>query len=509
MFERVQHVLSGIRPAFPGRGASICLAAILIAALSLTPLFDRAPTLTLALFAAWLIKRPWALLIFVAFAILHGQWAGGFQALTAACVFLVAHGLRRWVRQFCDATVLASCIALPIVIIAGWAPLEEMLRWTASFALGAAMADLAAAAAAHGKRTLPSGVTANVLPIAALAAIINIMTIAILDIVVSPLARSADTNLPFTLGFVGDRLTLPAFLILAFLLQLYSRRLSRALEEKAGDALTGLPQTSDEPGREAAPSMALAQRARHADLGARIMTIAHELRQPLFTIAVAAESQRLMLARAAETRPSTDQLAERTECIAEQVSRATAIIEQILDYGRTNAKAASELDVAESLRRSCAFLAPTFEEQAIELVFSIENGWHCTIMSPVELEQVFVNALQNATDSIISRRRAGWTGTGRITCSVASCDGLISCIIEDNGAGVSKRHAEAAFDAFFSTKADEGTGLGLFITREIVLRAGGSVSLRPSPGKGAHLAIELPAANTAAQMSSRASRIAN
>ena len=625
MLERFQHLTGGNLAALPGRRASICLAVILIATLSLTPIFGRAPAATLVFFLAWLLKRHWALprmlLIFAAFALAHMHWAGGLQALAAACVFLVAHGLRKWVRQSADATLLACCLIFPVILVAGWAPLEEALRWAAGFALGAAVADLAVAAALQDKRISPDGETAYLAPIAALAAIINILTIVILDIMVGALARSVDDKLALTFAFMGERLTLPAFLILALLLQLYSRQLARALEARAevtpasllpgenaaGNAVaqdsgsvayeenrgalvdaSGTPafrsisgicfdahagrlvfceDAASHPGSlqihpadasrviesvgrgdtiltfraRTGPdfepmllamscrtgkwrwesgillhrgdqrhySMALAQRARHADLGARIMTIAHELRQPLFTISVAAESQRLMLARADRSDRSTGQIAERAERIAEQVIRATAIIEQILSYGRTSANSEAELDVAETLRRSCAFLAPLLEERAIELDFSIEDGRHCTIMSPVELEQVFVNALQNAADSIVSRRREGWTGTGRITCSVATCDGLVSCIIADNGAGVSPRHAEAAFNAFFSTKADEGTGLGLFITREIILRAGGNVSLRPSLHEGALLAIELPATGHADQMSSRASRIVN
>ena len=626
MLEELQRPLNGSRRAFPGRHASICLAAILIAALSLTPIFGRAPGLTLAFSLVWLIKRRWtlsrALLIFAAFALLHTQGTGWLQALSAAVVFLVAHGLRKWVRQSADVTILASCIVFPILIIAGWVPLVEALRSAAGFALGAAAADLAIAAGERGQRPSPGGKTYDFFPVAALAAIINILSILLLDTLVGLLAGSVDEKTALSYAFIGERLTLPAFFTMALLLQLYSRWLSRALEPSADDASIrplqmadmagsgvatnagaatdgeGPPDAVAEPagtptlrsitaltldeiagrlefyegtpsnarslqihvddirrvlesadrgdtiltframagsdfepmllamtgragkwrwesgilllhGQQRHYSIALAQRARHADLGARVMAIAHELRQPLFTIAVAAESQRLLLVRADESNRSMGQLTERIERITEQVSRATTIIEQVLNYGRASASKAAELDVADTLRRSCAFLAPMLEERAIELDFAIENGWHCTFMSPVELEQVFVNALQNAADSIVSRRHGGWTGTGCIRCSVVTCNGLISCDIADNGAGVSPHHAEAAFDAFFSTKADEGTGLGLFITREIILRAGGGISLRPSSEGGALLAIQLPATTHVAQMSARASRIVN
>ena len=72
-------------------------------------------------------------------------------------------------------------------------------------------------------------------------------------------------------------------------------------------------------------------------------------------------------------------------------------------------------------------------------------------------------------------------------------------VIEDDGPGVSPEHTGRIFDPFFTTKKDVGTGLGLWVTHEIVTRHGGSIQIRPSSaGKGlggAAFVVHFPRAN--------------
>jgi signal transduction histidine kinase len=75
---------------------------------------------------------------------------------------------------------------------------------------------------------------------------------------------------------------------------------------------------------------------------------------------------------------------------------------------------------------------------------------------------------------------------------------LVQITIEDNGPGISDEHAELIFEPFFTTKKDVGTGLGLWVTREIVDRHGGTIEVksRQTNGeRGASFSILLPAVN--------------
>jgi PAS domain S-box-containing protein len=109
-----------------------------------------------------------------------------------------------------------------------------------------------------------------------------------------------------------------------------------------------------------------------------------------------------------------------------------------------------------------------------------------------ELKQVFSNLLSNAIDAV------GSGGTIRIGLKWPDDHGLgdIQMVIEDDGPGVPVENFERIFEPFFTTKKDVGTGLGLWVTREIVERHGGTIRLRShreNGGRsGASFVISLP-----------------
>ncbi len=237
----------------------------------------------------------------------------------------------------------------------------------------------------------------------------------------------------------------------------------------------------------------MVQQARLVDLGSMASAISHEIKQPLFTIAIAAESMQLMLDKG-RSDIADQQLAGRIARIAEQVDRARNIIERISHYGRTDAAIPVEVDIDETMLLAVSFLSAMLEDRHIAVVSSVAPGRHRVLMSQVALEQVIVNGIQNAADSIQARRDAGWTGEGRITLEVARVGHRLRCTIADNGAGLPPGLAESAFNAFFTTKSSSnGSGLGLFISRQIIIDAGGTIRLRAGDeDEGAALEIDLP-----------------
>lgn len=222
------------------------------------------------------------------------------------------------------------------------------------------------------------------------------------------------------------------------------------------------------------PHEALAERARMADLGERALILAHELRQPLFTISMANESLRLMLDRPDTTRSRLQTTASR---IAEQVLRAQAIIKRTLGQAADDGIPARRTDVMAAAASAVEFLEALFEAAEIEVELDCGGLSACLAIGRVELEQVFVNVLRNAADSIQSRRAGGWDGAGRITVALEGKPGMMRCVVIDNGAGLSADLERLAFEPFFTTKAGEGTGLGLHICRQILNKAHGDIRL--------------------------------
>ncbi|WP_404476311.1 sensor histidine kinase [Novosphingobium sp. BL-52-GroH] len=233
----------------------------------------------------------------------------------------------------------------------------------------------------------------------------------------------------------------------------------------------------------------LAAKSRLADLGEQSSALAHELRQPLFSISVANENLRMMLGRSDMTRAQLDKAIGR---IAEQVERAQTIIDRTLAYASGNGPGAVIADIGLAASNAVEFLRPLFETADIEID---DRGAHVHAhigLCQVETEQVFVNILRNAAESIESRREAGWRGAGRVAIRITMQGTGIHVVVTDNGAGLSGDTARAVFQPFFTTKPRIGTGLGLHICRQVLGKVGGVVRLLPGESEGAQVEIQLP-----------------
>jgi two-component system C4-dicarboxylate transport sensor histidine kinase DctB/two-component system sensor histidine kinase TtrS len=216
--------------------------------------------------------------------------------------------------------------------------------------------------------------------------------------------------------------------------------------------------------------------------------LAHELRQPLFTISMASENLRLLLDRPDTDRQRMRQVASR---IAEQVERAQAIIDTTLSTAAGRTEPHDPVDMFEAAASALQIVQSL--PSGRDVAFTLQNPGRGLLVGTtrIELEQVFVNLLRNGVESIAQRREAGWSGQGEIDLIVAEQGGEACCVIEDNGAGISAVAAKALFKPFATTKA-KGNGLGLLICRNIVARCGGALKLVPRGSQGARAEVRLP-----------------
>ena len=111
----------------------------------------------------------------------------------------------------------------------------------------------------------------------------------------------------------------------------------------------------------------------------------------------------------------------------------------------------------------------------------------------IKLEQVIVNLLSNAIDALRTIKPP------RELTVDTWCEGVrVSVAVADNGRGVAADMVPRLFRPFATTKARRGTGLGLYISRQIAREAGGDLVLESRPGKGARFVLWLPAASVEA-----------
>lgn len=104
----------------------------------------------------------------------------------------------------------------------------------------------------------------------------------------------------------------------------------------------------------------------------------------------------------------------------------------------------------------------------------------------VNLQQVLVNLLKNAAHAIRDRF------DGHIELTVSRDDSLALIAIADNGHGMTPEVQQRIWDTFFTTKGEEGTGLGLDIVKTIVEAHGGQIECTSAPGAGARFTVSLP-----------------
>jgi len=220
-----------------------------------------------------------------------------------------------------------------------------------------------------------------------------------------------------------------------------------------------------------------------------VATASHELRTPLAAVYGAART----LLRSDIEIPA-EQRDRFLEIIVSETERLTTIVSQILlagqiEEGRVDvAPAAIDLrPLVESVLVSSRLRAPEQIELRLE-----QNGDHVVALADEDkLRQVLVNLLDNA----IKYSPDG----GEVAVELVGDADRVRLTVRDRGLGIPAGEQERIFEKFYRldpalTRGVGGSGLGLFISRELVSRMGGSLTVRSQPGEGAAFVVDLPAA---------------
>jgi CheY-like chemotaxis protein len=121
-------------------------------------------------------------------------------------------------------------------------------------------------------------------------------------------------------------------------------------------------------------------------------------------------------------------------------------------------------------------------------IMDLDTGLPQAMVDPHQIQQVFVNLINNARQAIEAHQPKGW-----IKVITATHGGYVRIIIQDNGPGIPEANLSKIFDPFFTTKeVGKGTGLGLSLVYGIIKDHGGTIVPRSRPGEGATFIIELP-----------------
>jgi PAS domain S-box-containing protein len=145
------------------------------------------------------------------------------------------------------------------------------------------------------------------------------------------------------------------------------------------------------------------------------------------------------------------------------------------------------VDIHRVLRSTLAFLGPEMRSRAN--VIQRFGDVPPVLANESRLAQVFLNLLTNAVQSLSSRSR----GPNDITITTRPSNGSVVVEVEDTGVGVPRELHCPIFEPLFTTKPD-GTGLGLALSKELLAKEGGAISVESTEGIGTKFTVVLPAA---------------
>jgi PAS domain S-box-containing protein len=218
-----------------------------------------------------------------------------------------------------------------------------------------------------------------------------------------------------------------------------------------------------------------------AALGRLSSSVAHEINNPLSGIVMFAE---IMQKRLAGDPESVADLKE----IIDQTLRCKSIVRNLLDFSRKSSGDWAGFDLNMAFRQCLDIVLPQSRFQNIEVHCSFDDNLPDIVADRVQIQQVFINLVLNAADSMA---RSG--GEIHITTSRDTGRGVFLIQIRDTGPGVPEHEREKIFESFYTTKpVGYGTGLGLSISREIIKAHGGSITVENHPCGGAMFTVELP-----------------
>jgi PAS domain S-box-containing protein len=197
-------------------------------------------------------------------------------------------------------------------------------------------------------------------------------------------------------------------------------------------------------------------------------TVAHEINNPLEAVC-----NLIYIAKLSPALPP--EAAEQLTMAEHELARVAHITRQTLGFYRES-NDPQPMDLAPIVESVLNLYANKLKEKNIDVKRVFEE---CppVIGVPGELRQAIANLVSNAVDAAPENGNI----TVALHCVREAEFDEVQVLIEDDGPGIAEEHMQRIFEPFFTTKKDIGTGLGLYVAREILERHGGTVTVRPRP----------------------------
>jgi two-component system, LuxR family, sensor kinase FixL len=226
----------------------------------------------------------------------------------------------------------------------------------------------------------------------------------------------------------------------------------------------------------------LARVSAHATAGAMGMLLAHELSQPLSTVAAYTLAARRMLRSGGDSEPVIAAL-DKAEA---EMSRTREVLERIRDFVSAGRMESSLLDIVEVVQKIRALCDEGANSRNVEIAVESIRPVPLVKADRIGIEQVLNNIVGNAVDAAAARGDA----SGRVVIRLIERGDLVIVEIDDNGPGVAPEMAKSLFEPYQTSKP-RGMGLGLTLSRQIVQKHAGRLRWQPLVPEGTRFVVEL------------------
>jgi two-component system NtrC family sensor kinase len=225
----------------------------------------------------------------------------------------------------------------------------------------------------------------------------------------------------------------------------------------------------------------LLQSEKMSAVGQLIAGVAHELNNPLTAI--------LGYAQLLESEGLNDRAADFVGKLFKQAQRTHRVVQNLLSFARQRKPQRQPIDICKALEETLALREYDLRVNNIKLERDIDSSLPAIMADPHQLEQVFLNIINNAVDAMLEQAHGGV-----LKLRVHAEDGQVRVEFHDSGSGIKEAHR--IFEPFYTTKsAGKGTGLGLSICYGIIQEHGGTITAHNREEGGAVIAVSLPAAS--------------
>lgn len=228
----------------------------------------------------------------------------------------------------------------------------------------------------------------------------------------------------------------------------------------------------------------LVQVSRLNTVGELAATLAHELTQPVMAIE---HFNHAAIGLVESGNADREELLRLLRYEDQQVKRAGDVIRQLRKFVRRGVVDKKLFNLATAIDEALALLRPMLVDRGIEVRVTCDTAGTLVSADAVQIEQVLVNLLRNSVDALATVKQA----PGCIDITFVPHPNKVEVVVRDNGPGLDPAHETMLFNVFESQKLD-GMGMGLAISRSIILAHGGQLWAEPATAGGAAFHFTLP-----------------